>query len=514
MAYEANGDAPRARAEREAAAADAPHDVVAVYLAAAVRADEDSSAALDAQRRVDATHSAADNAPIQFDRVGLVRQVPGTAPIFPPQRYVRSFRLIEGGHYTEGLSALRQAIASDPLVASAADSRAAAAGARLRRGQMQAALSELRQIGTPPTDAEAARVLGVAYWADEQNDRSLEALTAAVRLNPQDERARIALVDVLRQAGKMEDAERLLKETIASLPESGQAHYRLAQLYQSESLVADAAAEFEIAVTCAPLVGLDYLYDTLGGLYATQADLSRAVGAYRRRLGVDPNNADAHLKLGQIYALDGRDDGALAEFDIAQRLDPRKSDAFAEAGRAYLRLGRMADAVRVSRLSLALDPGNQHARFTLGTALVRLGSSAEGQRELDVFQRDVDSTAGLRRRALEVRMLEHDATHAEAAGDFTQAATLLQRALDTTNGETRLELMLGRVLLSAGEPDEALRHLGRVGPSEDQAEVHKIAAQAYAALGQPDAKAREETLYRQIVERRKEERLKTQPLLR
>jgi superkiller protein 3 len=514
MAYEATGDSRRARAERDAAAADAPSEVVAVYLAAAIRADEDSPEAHDAQRRVDATHSAADNAPIQFDRVGLVRQVPGTAPIFPPQRYVSGFRLIEGGRYTDGVSALRQAVASDPLAASAPDSRAAVAGARLRRGQMQAALSELRQSATPPTDAEAARVLGVAYWADEQTDRSVEALTTAVRLNPKDERARIALVDVLRQAGKSGDAERLLKETLASLPDSGQAHYRLAQLYQSESLVADAAAEFEVAVTCAPLVGLDYLYDTLGGLYATQADFGRAIGAYRRRLGVDPNNADAHLKLGQIYALDGRDDAALAEFDIAQRLDPRKGDALAEAGRAYLRLSRMADAVRVSRQSLALDPANQHARFTLGTALVRLGSGAEGQRELDAFQRDVDNTAGLRRRALEARMLERDAARAEAAGDFTQAATLLQRALDMANDETRLELRLGRVLLSAGQPDEALRHLGRVGPSEDQAEVHKIAAQAYAALGQPDTKAREDTLYRQIVERRKEERLKTQPLLR
>ena len=514
MAYGANGDTRRARAEREAAAADDPHDIVAVYLAAAIRADEESSAALDAQRRVDATHVAAENAPIQFDRVGLVRQVPGIAPIFPPQRYVPGFHLIESGRYTEGLSALRQAVASDPLGASAPDSRAAVAGARLRRGQMQAALSELRLAGTPPTDAEAARVLGVAYWADEQTDRSIEAFTAAVRLNPKDERARMALVDVLRQTGKSDEAERLLKDALASRPESGQAHYRLAQLYQSESRVADAVAEFEVAVTCAPLVGLDYLYDTLGGLYATQADFSRAIGAYRRRIGVDPNNADAHLKLGQIYALDGRDDAALAEFDVAQRLDPKKADAFAEAGRSYLRLGRLADAVRVSRQSLALDAANQHARFTLGTALVRLGNGAEGQRELDAFQRDVDQTAALRRRMLEARTLERDAARAETAGDFMQAATLLQRALDIANDETRLELRLGRVLLSAGQPDEALRHLARVAQSEDQAEVHTIAAQAYAALGQTDAKAREETLSRQIVERRKEERLKTQPLLR
>jgi tetratricopeptide (TPR) repeat protein len=357
-------------------------------------------------------------------------------------------------------------------------------------------------------------VLGIAYWADDQNDRSIDALTAAVRLNPQDERSRIALVDVLLQAGRTAEAERLLKDTITLLPDSGQAHHRLAQLYQSESLVADAVAEFEIVVTCAPLVGLDHLYDTLGGLYATQANLSRAINAYRRRLDVDPNSADAHLELGQIYALDGKDDAALAEFDIAQRLDPGKADAFAEAGRAHLRLGRLSDAVRVSRQSLAIDPGNQHARFTLGTALVRLGNAADGQRELDAFQRDVDKTAALRRRILEASTLERDAAHAESAGDFAQAATLLLRALEIVNDDVRLELALGRVLLSAGQPDDALTHLAKVPRSDDQADVHKLAAQAYAALGQGDARAREETLYRQMVERRKEERLKTQPLLR
>ena len=513
MAYELAADTRNALAEREKAAALSPRDIVLLYLAAAAHADEDSPAAIEADRRVDAVHLVAgDTAAIQFDRVGLLRQLPGIAPIFPPHRYVAGFRLLERGRYADGLSALRRALASDPLVASAPNGPAAVAGARLRRGQLQAALSELR-AATTSRDSEVERVRGVAYWADEQDADSIGALRSALRIKPDDERARIALADVLRAAGQSDEAERLLKDTVAVMPESGQAHHRLAQLYQSRSLVAEAAAELARAAACSPLVGLDYLYDTLGGLYATQAAFDRAVGAYRRRIDVNPNNADAHGKLGQIYALQGGFEAALAEFDVAQRLDPHNADAFTGAGQIDLRLGRFADAVRVSRQALALDARQQKARFTLGTALVRLGNSVEGQRELDAFQRDVDDTAAARRRVLEANTLERDAARAEEALDHTQAAALLQRALDLVPGDWRLEVKVAEVLVAAGQPADALRHLAKAAQSEDRAEIHAVAARAYAALGQADERAREETRFRQLLERRKEERLKNQPLL-
>jgi tetratricopeptide (TPR) repeat protein len=516
-AFDLTGDAANATSALEKAAAVVPRDLATAYRLAKALAGDQSPKASAAQARVDALHLALpeiDGAPLQFERVGLLRQAPGVAPIFPPQRYVAAFRLIDRGRYAEAVTALRAAIADDPLGVGAPAGTASAAGARLRRGQLQAALTELRGAPAQSTDAETVRVSGLAYWADEQYERSIDAFTAAVRMNPRDERARIALADVFVAAGRPADAKQLLKETIALLPESGQAHYRLARLYQSESLVSDAAAAFEQAAACFPLVGLDYLHDTLGGLYAIQADFDRAVAAYRRRIDVNPNSSEAHRKLGEIYALQGRDDAALAEFAVAQRLDRQSAEALADAAQAYLRLNRFADAVRLSQQALALDPMHQKARFTLGTSLVRLGRAADGQRELDLVQHEIDDTASTRRRALEASTLERDAAQAERAGDYPQAASFLQRALDLTPGNAQVEFDLGRMLVKAGRAADALAHLAKAGESEDRAEVHQIAAEAYAALGQPDARAREETRFRQLVQQRKEERLKSRPLLR
>src|SRR5215831_17870346 len=138
MAYELTGDAESAAMQLEEAATLTPQDPAMLYRLAKALADNDSQKAVTAQRQVDAEYlkpSETESAPVQFDRVGLLRQVGGVAPIFPPARYVAAFRLFDGGRYPEGIAALRAASAADPLVARPSGNPAAAAGARLRRGQ-------------------------------------------------------------------------------------------------------------------------------------------------------------------------------------------------------------------------------------------------------------------------------------------------------------------------------------------------------------------------------------------
>jgi lipopolysaccharide biosynthesis regulator YciM len=109
---------------------------------------------------------------------------------------------------------------------------------------------------------------------------------------------------------------------------------------------------------------------------------------------------------------------------------------------------------------------------------------------------------------LEINTLERDAARAEMAGEYGKAASLLSRAAEAAPEDARLQLELARVLVKAGRAEEALAHLARASQAGDDVASHRIAADAYAALGQQDARDREETRFRQLVERRKEERLK------
>jgi tetratricopeptide (TPR) repeat protein len=521
LAYETLGDSKMSALEFERTVAVAPDNLSAWYrLAQAVALVGLPAKAQEAQRRLDAAQPPSpppgvSGPSIRFDRISLLRQPAGLAPIFPPQAYVPGFRLLDVGRYSEALTSLHDAAASDPLQSSAPGSAARLAGATLRRGQWQAALSRLRAAGEQSaSDAETQRLIGVAYWANEEYEKSLEAFSAAVRLNPRDERSRIALADVYVAAAQPMNAEGTLKDTIRLMPESGLAHYRLAQLYRSQSLLPAAIDEFEQAMRFSPLVGLDNLFETIGGLYVTQANFDSAVSAYRHRIDVNPNNAEAHRKLGEIYALQGENDAALAEFAVTRWLDPGGADAHAASGQVYLRLNRYADAVSASRDALQLDPQHQKARFTLGTALMRLGETTDGQRELDRFQQEVVDSNVTQQHVSEVNRLRSDAARFLAANNYEAAIADLRKALVYASGDVQAYLSLGNALMKAGQSQEALDTFLKARETSETPDVHRCLAEAYAALGRSEDRDHEAVLFQRLTEQSKEERLKKRPLLR
>ena len=58
----------------------------------------------------------------------------------------------------------------------------------------------------------------------------------------------------------------------------------------------------------------------LGNLYMDQREYDRAIPEYVRALELDPNQADAHYRLGTGYVHTGKKDLAQKEFDVYQQL--------------------------------------------------------------------------------------------------------------------------------------------------------------------------------------------------
>lgn len=428
-----------------------------------------------------------------FERAGLLRQAAGVAPIFPPDLYREGFRRLQVGEYARAIVDLRSAAARDPLLRQPELASAAAAGAALRRGDLHAALTLFESsVASTPDRSEPHRMLGVAYAVDEQFDRSAEQLTLAIRLAPDDERARIALADSLTDAGRAEDAFRTLSETARLFPGSGQARYRLGQSLQNSSQLARAAGEFEAAASLHPLVGLDRLYELIGSLYASQADLDRAADAYVRRIDVNPNNADAHRRLGEIRFIQGRDEEALGEFTAALLVDPKQAGALSGAGQVHARNGRFAEAAAAARDAIALEPRLKDAHFTLGTSLLRLGRTDEGRKELDLFrQLEAEALESTRRQA-EFEALTHEVDRRLATGDYAGTLAPLKDALTLEPGAARLQRDLGVALLKTGRRDDAVAALEQALRLGDDAAAHRALAEAYAAAGR-DADSRAQT---------------------
>jgi tetratricopeptide (TPR) repeat protein len=253
----------------------------------------------------------------------------------------------------------------------------------LARGDSRAAIEELRRASsTDPlvtgAPSEARRVQGLVYWAQSEFAKSIEQLEAAIRLNPGDERARLALSRVLSSVGRDADAQRALEDTLRAIPASGRAHWWLATSYERVNRFADARREYELAASKA-VAGRSHLLGIVGRLASAAGDNAGAVDALTRAVAAEPGHPLWHRLLAGAYLLVDRPDDALAEFAVALRIDPRDADAHLGVGQIHVNAGRNAEAVKALRRAIELKADSIDAAYALATALTRIGKVAEAE---------------------------------------------------------------------------------------------------------------------------------------
>jgi tetratricopeptide (TPR) repeat protein len=439
-----------------------------------------------------------------FLEATLVENVASGVIVFVPADYAEGFALIRQGKYEAALERLRAAVALDPLNSDPARSspRISQGIAALRQGHFKAAIDHLRAgIELVPDSAEAHRILGTAYWADEAYDASIRELENAVRRNPRDERSRISLAEVLVEAGEAAKAVDTLREASAAIPQSGLVRYRLGRLYQSLQRDGEALNEFDEAFRLGPVTGSSSLLAAIGYLHLNTMNFDRAIDVYRQRIDADPNNAQAHRQLGDAYRKQGRHDEAFAEFVVALAIDPASADAHAALGQLHLVSGRPENAVTALQRAVTLNPAHTEARYALGTTLVRLGRVEEGQRELQVFQQLQADAMEKERRSYEVNLIRLEATLRTQEGKYAEAAALWQKVVDQEPNQASNYLGLARALSRAERYDAAVEACLQVLKREDRADVHRLLSELYSKLGRTAEAATERARYEQLRER-------------
>jgi tetratricopeptide (TPR) repeat protein len=436
-----------------------------------------------------------------FVRTGLLRQSAGIAPMFPPFDYAQGYTYLAQGAYEKAASEFSAAARRDPLNnAETARDEGIRDGARaLHQADLPGALDHFKAAVTRhPDSSEARRMLGLAYKTDEQYAESVEQLKAAVMLNPLDDRARIAFADALILAEHPDEAEAALKDAAAALPRGGRSYYQLALLYQSRGQLGLALNALEKASSFEPPLGQDYLYDTLGGLYMSNADLDGAQTAYRKRVAANPNNSDAHRKLGQVYLEQGHYDEARAEFAAAVLIDPLNAEAHVGRAQVHLRSADYESAERAARRALALNPSQASARYALGASLVRVGRVEEGARELDEFRRVQAEGLAKANQEWELKLIRQSAQIAVNERDFDRAAALLNRAAAMGPDAASNYTSLGLVLEQAGRHAEAIDAFHKALEKRAGPEVHRYLARAYAAAGRHQESEAEQEIYNRV----------------
>jgi tetratricopeptide (TPR) repeat protein len=235
---------------------------------------------------------------------------------------------------------------------------------------------------------------------------SVSPSLAAVR----DEQTRLASADARSESRDLVGARGEMEDAVRAFPKSGQLHWGLGRLQSALGDDTAALRSFETAAALPSLGGLAHIYASIGRIRHNQLDLESALAAYSRRIDLTPNDAGAHIDLGDVYRAQDRLDEALAEYLIASLLDPANVKALATAAQIHAAAGRDDSAVTLLRRAVALNPSHLEARYALSRALMRLGLIDEARSELQVFEQLQQKALQDERRRFEENQIRIDET--------------------------------------------------------------------------------------------------------
>jgi tetratricopeptide (TPR) repeat protein len=428
--------------------------------------------------------------PNPFIAVALVADDATATPMFVPWWYAEGYARLDRADYAQALEAMRAAAAGDPLLATPASPALLRGSAALREGRVDQAIDHFTAAVREAPGSEAHRMLGAAYWLSAELDRAIEHLEHAIRLNPVDERARLMLARVLEEAGGTPRAEQLLVETVAAIPSSATARWRLGKIYATASRTKDAAREYEAAALIGAVTGEAPLRLDIGELHRREFDGSRAEAAFARAVALRPNDGVAHRERGRALLQQESPEAAFLELAAALLIDAGDYQSYVTIGQIHLDAGRYAQAAGVLTRAIAIDPDTPEAHYALATVLARSGRGDEAAPRLQTFARLQALAVEEQRRRIDLSTSRLEAEVLVDKGAFDAAVKAWTRILASGPESAANHAGLAAALAGLGQLEDAAAHYERALSLDAGATVYRDAAAFYEKAGRPDAAAR------------------------
>jgi Flp pilus assembly protein TadD len=203
-------------------------------------------------------------------------------------------------------------------------------------------------------------------WAD---DRTIWA--AAVRLSPDNVRARFNYGAASERAHDDAEAERAYRHAVEVWMHFADAHYNLAGVLGRAGRWREAGVEYRAALQDQP-GNVTYLVNA-GHAAAQAGELEQARTLLERAVELDRTSAPAWTDLGAVRLQAGDAAGALAAMNQAARLAPGDPEKLANVALAHEAAGRNEEAAEAWRAVVAGRPQDPIMRYRLGRALERAG---------------------------------------------------------------------------------------------------------------------------------------------
>lgn len=270
-----------------------------------------------------------------------------------------------------------------------------------------------RGLELDPRMPSAAAMLGMSYYSLGDEDKAEPYLEKALKTNPADDQAEMVLAHVLLNERKLEEAVAHLRSVAASAPKNQEAWYLLGKTYMQlsqnalaktneidpDSVIAHqlageidesmhnydlALAEYTKALHLAPKASGMHL--RVANVYWLQGQWPQAETAFRAELENDPRSCQAHWKLANaMLEQNESSDDALKELNQSVERCPQLMQARVDRARALIRLGKPSEALPDLKLAENDSPQEPSIHFLLANVYRAQGAGSEAQKEMTTY---------------------------------------------------------------------------------------------------------------------------------
>jgi tetratricopeptide (TPR) repeat protein len=223
---------------------------------------------------------------------------------------------------------------------------------------------------------------------------ALAAYRGAMELRPGDLHLQLRYAELLPEAGRPAEAERVWRGLLLQASTMKEWHAGLASVLADEGRVDEAVAEYRQALELDP--DFDVAQFGCGVALAQQRRYAEAADHYREALRINPAYAEAYNNLGLAL---GEPRKAEECYRQALRLRPEYTEARNNLALALSVQGRLDEAVAELREAIHRDPDFAGTHYNLAGTLARLGHAQEAASEygqaLKLKPDYADASAGL-----------------------------------------------------------------------------------------------------------------------
>ncbi|MCD6327375.1 tetratricopeptide repeat protein [bacterium] len=244
--------------------------------------------------------------------------------------------------------------------------------------------------------------------------------------------------------------------------------FNIGVLLQGQGRLEEAAKAFGSAERIEP--NFPSALKSLVNIYLELGDYDNAVETAGRLRDLSPANPEANRNLGVVFELAGRQQEALAAFEVAVARDPTYALVHADIGFLREKMGDMSEASNSLRRALALEPSlaKRDGRF----AKSELGSNIAAEMQ-DTMSKELEG--------LSVEALRAQKDAAIASGNLSQAIQAYRRIIEIQPNDAETIVAMGVLLDKTGASDEAESAFRRaIALAPNSAEAHNALGVAYA----------------------------------